>query len=61
VVAEGTPEDIAAVSASHTGKFLAEILKPRSVTAVPAKPKRKTTARKTVAKQTGRKQEVAAS
>jgi excinuclease ABC subunit A len=61
VVAEGTPEDVAAVPASHTGKFLAEILKPRTVTSVPAKPKRKTPARKAAAKQTGRKQEVAAS
>jgi excinuclease ABC subunit A len=27
VVAEGTPEDVAKVSASYTGQFLAEILK----------------------------------
>ncbi|MGK9272690.1 excinuclease ABC subunit UvrA [Williamsia muralis] len=61
VVAEGTPEDVAAVAESHTGKFLAEMLKPRTVASVPAKPKRKTPARKAAAKQTGRKQEVAAS
>ena len=28
VVAQGTPEDIAAVEASHTGKFLKELLAP---------------------------------
>ena len=61
VVAEGTPEDVAAVPESHTGKFLAEMLKPQTVASVPAKPKRKTPARKAAAKQTGRKQEVAAS
>ncbi|PVY33628.1 excinuclease ABC subunit UvrA [Williamsia muralis] len=60
VVAEGTPEDVAAVPESHTGKFLAEMLKPQTAS-VPAKPKRKTPARKAAAKQTGRKQEVAAS
>jgi excinuclease ABC subunit A len=27
IVAEGTPETVAEVGASHTGKFLAEILK----------------------------------
>ena len=27
VVAEGTPEDVAKISASYTGQFLAEILK----------------------------------
>jgi excinuclease UvrABC ATPase subunit len=26
VIAEGTPEDVAANSASHTGRFLAELL-----------------------------------
>ncbi|HYT09105.1 MAG TPA: excinuclease ABC subunit UvrA [Mycobacteriales bacterium] len=30
VVAEGTPEDIAATAASHTGRFLREVLDPRS-------------------------------
>ena len=33
VVAEGSPEDVAAVPESYTGKFLAEVLD-----AVPAKP-----------------------
>lgn len=28
VVAQGTPEDVAAVEASHTGKFLKELLAP---------------------------------
>ncbi len=36
VVATGTPEEVAAVEASHTGRFLAELLEP----AAPAKPKR---------------------
>jgi excinuclease ABC subunit A len=33
VVAEGTPEDVAAVPESYTGKFLSEVLQ-----ATPAKP-----------------------
>ncbi len=37
VVATGTPEEVAAVKASYTGRFLAELLKP----AKPAGPKRK--------------------
>jgi len=45
VVAEGTPEEIAAIDASHTGLFLKHILKERVV--VPAKPTR---ARKASAK-----------
>jgi excinuclease ABC subunit A len=28
VVAEGTPEHVATVAASHTGRFLAEVLEP---------------------------------
>ncbi|OZG29497.1 excinuclease ABC subunit A [Williamsia sp. 1138] len=60
VVAEGTPEDVAAVPASHTGRFLADILSPAEA-ATPVKAKRKAPARKTVAKQTGRKRAVAAS
>ena len=36
VVATGTPEEVAAVEASHTGRFLAELLEP----AAPAKRKR---------------------
>ncbi|MFI7588980.1 excinuclease ABC subunit UvrA [Spongisporangium articulatum] len=46
LVAEGTPEDVAAVPESHTGRFLAEVLKP-------SKPVRRTagkTAAKTAAK-----------
>ncbi|MBC7374032.1 MAG: excinuclease ABC subunit A, partial [Frankiales bacterium] len=42
VVAQGTPEQIAAVQASHTGRFLAEVLKGRAA-AVPV-------AKKTAAK-----------
>jgi excinuclease ABC subunit A len=37
VVAEGTPEQIAAAKASHTGRFLREVLERRSM--VPAQPK----------------------
>ncbi|WP_020108462.1 excinuclease ABC subunit UvrA [Nocardia sp. 348MFTsu5.1] len=58
VVVEGTPEDVAAVPLSHTGKFLAEILKPTS-DAAPA-PARKAAPRKAAAKQTGRKKAVTA-
>ena len=31
VIAEGTPEHIATVAASHTGRFLAEVLEPERV------------------------------
>ncbi|MER5640136.1 excinuclease ABC subunit UvrA [Kitasatospora sp. NPDC002227] len=41
VVAEGTPEQIAAEPASHTGKFLRDILAGRSFDAAPAKATRK--------------------
>lgn len=37
VVAEGTPEDVAAVPESYTGKFLAEVVGRRTVSA--AKPR----------------------
>jgi excinuclease ABC subunit A len=53
VVAEGTPEQIAGVPASHTGKFLRDILNPEAVSdaAVPAPRKRVAakTAKKTAA------------
>ncbi|WP_406412720.1 excinuclease ABC subunit UvrA [Streptomyces halstedii] len=53
VVAEGTPEEIASVPASHTGKFLQDVLgadRTGGATAPSArKPARKTAARKTVA------------
>lgn len=53
VIAEGTPEQVAGVPASHTGKFLQGILDPERVSeaAVPAarKPVRKTAAKKAVA------------
>ncbi|MDF4249889.1 excinuclease ABC subunit UvrA [Streptomyces sp. WMMB303] len=62
VVAEGTPEQVAAVPASHTGKFLRDVLGDRvsdaSVPAGPAAgkaPARKTAARKAPAKKTGAK------
>jgi excinuclease ABC subunit A len=41
VVAEGTPEFVATVPESHTGRYLARILDPESVTAA-ATPKRRT-------------------
>jgi excinuclease ABC subunit A len=40
VVAEGTPEDVAACDASYTGHFLRELLARRTANAVP-KPGRK--------------------
>ncbi|WP_225848467.1 excinuclease ABC subunit UvrA [Streptomyces sp. HPF1205] len=51
VVAEGTPEQIAGIPASHTGKFLRDILGPDAVSdaAVPA-PRKKAAARKRAAK-----------
>jgi excinuclease ABC subunit A len=39
VVAEGTPEDVAGVEASHTGRFLQQVLADRP--AVPVRAKRK--------------------
>jgi excinuclease ABC subunit A len=48
VVATGTPEDIAAVPGSHTGRFLAEALGPRAVPA--SAPRKKPAARKPRAK-----------
>ena len=39
IVAEGTPEDVAAVPASHTGRFLAEILGTTRARKRPAKPR----------------------
>jgi excinuclease ABC subunit A len=47
VVAEGTPEEVAAVPASHTGKFLREVLGDRFSDATPA---RRTTRKKAPAK-----------
>jgi excinuclease ABC subunit A len=44
VVAEGTPEDIAAVPESYTGKFLAEVVAPGGATA--GKPQRSNRRRK---------------
>jgi excinuclease ABC subunit A len=47
VVAEGTPEQIAGVGASHTGKFLRDILGPDRISDAP--PLRKPAARKRAA------------
>jgi excinuclease ABC subunit A len=58
VVAEGTPEEVAAIPASHTGKFLREMLGGRvSDASVPAarKAPAKRTAKKTAAKRTATK------
>jgi excinuclease ABC subunit A len=50
VVAEGTPEEVAAVPASHTGKFLREILGADRISdASSVKAPRRTPAKKTVA------------
>jgi excinuclease ABC subunit A len=48
VIAAGTPEEVAAERASHTGRFLAEILAPaaapRKAKAAPRKPRAKVAA-----------------
>ncbi|HWD84081.1 MAG TPA: excinuclease ABC subunit A, partial [Kribbella sp.] len=70
LVAEGTPEEVAANPASYTGQFLAEILagraakpsaKQAAAKALPAKkaPAKKATAKKTVAKKTAAKKATA--
>ncbi|MEV7888998.1 excinuclease ABC subunit A, partial [Streptomyces sp. NPDC088357] len=56
VVAEGTPEEVAGVPASHTGKFLREILGADRISdASSVKAPRKTAVRKTVAAKTAAK------
>ncbi len=40
-IATGTPEEIAAEPASHTGQFLAELLTPAAASAKPGKPRRR--------------------
>lgn len=53
VIAEGTPEEIAGVSTSHTGKFLREVLGADRISdAAPVKAPRKAAAKKTVAAKT---------
>ncbi|MGZ6827680.1 MAG: excinuclease ABC subunit UvrA, partial [Mycobacteriales bacterium] len=54
VVAQGTPEHVATVEASHTGRFLREILAGRGATA-PAKPAARTGSARTGATGTGAK------
>jgi excinuclease ABC subunit A len=50
VIAEGTPEQVAAVGASHTGKFLREILDADRISdGAPVKAPRKVAAKKTAA------------
>jgi excinuclease ABC subunit A len=50
VIAEGTPEEVAGVPTSHTGKFLREILGADRISdAASVKPPRKAAAKKTVA------------
>ena len=46
VVAEGTPEEVAKVSASYTGQFLAEILESNRKSNKPLTPVKKKTAAK---------------
>jgi excinuclease ABC subunit A len=61
VVAEGTPEEVAGVPASHTGKFLREILGADRISdAEPVPAQRTATARKTVAAKTAAKKTVTA-
>ncbi|MFD5468137.1 excinuclease ABC subunit UvrA [Kitasatospora sp. NPDC127059] len=60
VVAEGTPEQIAAVSESHTGKFLRDILPGDFADAPVAAPARKAPAKKAAAKKAPSKRAVAA-
>ncbi len=58
VVAQGTPEQVAAVEASHTGRFLAEVLKEHPPVAQPQRAARKAPAKKatgTAAKTTAKK------
>jgi excinuclease ABC subunit A len=56
VVAEGTPEEVAGVPASHTGKFLREVLGADRISdASSVKAPRKAAARKTVAAKTAAK------
>ena len=45
IIAEGTPEDVAAMPQSHTGRFLARLLSPPEAASAPTK--KKTTRRKT--------------
>jgi excinuclease ABC subunit A len=66
LIAEGTPEEVAANPASYTGQFLAEILKGRAAkpsakkqaAAVDVAPAKKTAAKKAVAKKTVAKKAV---
>jgi excinuclease ABC subunit A len=61
VVAEGTPEEVAGVPASHTGKFLREILGADRISdAETVKVPRPATARKTVAAKSTAKKTVTA-
>jgi len=60
VVAEGTPEDIASIPASHTGKFLREILGDRVSDAAPVKASaKKPVAKKAAVKKTAAKKTTA--
>ncbi|HEY1093345.1 MAG TPA: hypothetical protein VGE61_01485, partial [Glycomyces sp.] len=56
VIAEGTPEEVAAVPASHTGKFLREVLGADRISdAASVQAPRKAAAKKTVAARTAAK------
>lgn len=55
VIAEGTPEQVAGVSTSHTGKFLREILDGERMSDAASSGRTKSTARKTAAKTTASK------
>jgi excinuclease ABC subunit A len=52
VIAEGSPEEVAGIPASHTGKFLRDILDPEQISDATARVK-KTTVKKTPVKRNG--------
>jgi excinuclease ABC subunit A len=55
VVAEGTPEDVVTVEASHTGRFLGPVLAGRSATVAPRSPAPSVAARVTAKKVAAKK------
>ena len=60
VVASGTPDEVAKVKASHTGRYLAEALKRHSERSAAQKPKQKAAAAEAPAPKTTRKKKSAA-
>jgi len=60
IVAQGTPEDVAKVKASHTGRYLAETLKRQAERQRAQTPKRKAAAAEAPAPKATRKKKSAA-